>query len=44
VAGQARRQKMSELAIEVRGLCKRFAAKEAVAGIDLEIGPVPLPG
>ena len=28
---------MSDLAIEVRGLCKSFGAKEAVAGIDLEI-------
>ena len=27
---------MSEPAVVVRGLCKSFGAKEAVAGIDLE--------
>jgi ABC-2 type transport system ATP-binding protein len=35
---------MGELAIEVRGLLKKFGAKEAVAGIDLEIGAGSLAG
>src|ERR1700685_4618736 len=35
---------MSELAIEVRGLRKRFGAKEAVTGIDLEIAAGSLAG
>jgi ABC-2 type transport system ATP-binding protein len=35
---------MSELAIEVRGLRKSFGAKEAVAGIDLEIAAGSLAG
>src|ERR1700685_617612 len=35
---------MSELAIEVRGLRKRFGAKEAVTGIDLEITAGSLAG
>ena len=39
-----RRQKMGEPAIAVRGLRKSFGAKEAVAGIDLEIAAAPSPG
>ena len=35
---------MGEPAIEVRGLRKRFGAKEAVAGIDLEIAAGSLAG
>ena len=35
---------MSEPAIAVRGLRKSFGAKEAVAGIDLEIAPGSLAG
>jgi hypothetical protein len=35
---------MSEPAIAVRGLRKSFGAKEAVAGIDLEIATAPSPG
>jgi ABC-2 type transport system ATP-binding protein len=35
---------MGELAIQVRGLRKRFGKKEAVAGIDLEIAAGSLPG
>ena len=35
---------MNELAIEVRGLRKSFGAKEAVAGIDLEIAAGSLAG
>src|SRR6266581_3154192 len=39
-----RRQEMGEPAIEVRGLRKSFGEKEAVAGIDLEIGAGSLAG
>src|SRR5258708_40114427 len=35
---------MGEIAIEVRGLRKSFGAKEAVAGIDLEIAAGSLAG
>jgi ABC-type glutathione transport system ATPase component len=35
---------MSEPAVVVRGLCKSFGAKEAVAGIDLEIAAGSLTG
>ena len=35
---------MSEQAVVVRGLCKSFGAKEAVAGIDLEIAAGSLAG
>jgi ABC-2 type transport system ATP-binding protein len=40
----AKEAEMGELAIEVRGLRKRFGTKEAVAGIDLEIAAGSLAG